>query len=117
MILNTKRLILRQLDRSDLSAFATLMADPEVMRFSINGPMQDQEKVRDYFQKRILDHYNQYGYGLYAVMLQPDHCFIGCVGLMSQCINHQDKVELAYRLFPAYWGKGLATEAALAVCF
>lgn len=115
-MIKTERLILRQFNDDDLEAFASLMADPEVMRFSIAGPIKDREKVREYFRERILDHYTKYGYGLYAVIFQPNNCFIGYVGLINQCIDHKNKIELAYRLFPDYWGKGLAIEAARAVC-
>jgi RimJ/RimL family protein N-acetyltransferase len=116
MILTTERLILRPFNMSDLDNFASLMADPEVMRFSISGPMKDLQKVKDYFQSRILGHYDKYGYGLYATILRSNHSFIGGVGLISQCIDQKDKVELAYRLFPNDWGQGFATEAALAMC-
>lgn len=116
MRLETQRLILREFTIDDLDDFASLMADPEVMRFSLKGPMEDKEQAREYLQKRILDHYIQYGYGLYAAIHKEDHCLIGFVGLMSQVIDGENKTELGYRLYPHYWGKGLATEAALAVC-
>lgn len=115
MILQTERLILREFTIEDVDAFASLMADPEVMRFSINGPM-DKELARESFQKRILDHYSQYGYGLYAAIQKKDNCLIGFIGLISQNIDGENKTELGYRLHPRYWGKGLATEACLAVC-
>lgn len=115
MRLETERLILREFTLSDLDVFAWLVADPEVMRFSLKGPM-NKEQAGEYLQKRILEHYSQYGYGLYPVFLKSDNSFIGFVGLISQNIDGESKVELAYRLHPQYWGKGLATEACLAVC-
>lgn len=116
MRLETERLILREFTIDDLDAFAALMADPKVMRFSLNGPMKNMAQVKEYFQKRILNHYAQYGYGLYAIFYKKDNCFIGSIGLMTQNIDDEDKVELGYRLHPQYWGKGLATEACLAIC-
>lgn len=116
MRLETERLILREFSKDDLEIFASLMADPEVMRFSLGGPMKDKEQAREYLQKRILDHYAQYGYGLYAAFIKSDNSFIGFVGLISQSIDGKKKTELGYRLHPNYWGKGLATEGALAVC-
>lgn len=113
--LETERLILREFTIDDLDAFALLMADPEVMRFSLNGPM-NKEQAKEYFQKRILDHYSHYGYGLYAVVQKTDNSPVGFVGLMSQNIDGESKTELGYRLYPKHWGKGLATEACLAVC-
>jgi [ribosomal protein S5]-alanine N-acetyltransferase len=116
MKIETERLILRKFTLDDLEAFASLMADPEVMRFSMNGPMKEVEQVLEYLQKRILDHYISYGYGLYAVIHKQDDCLIGYVGLINQCIDGEDKTELGYRLNPSYWGQGLATEASTAVC-
>ena len=116
MRLETDRIILRELTIDDLDAFASLMADPKVMRFSLSGPMKDKEQAREYLQKRIIDHYVQYGYGLYAAILKTDNCLIGVAGLISQNIDGENKTELGYRLHPQYWGKGLATEANLAIC-
>lgn len=116
MIIETERLILRPFVQEDLDALALILADPDVMLFSLNGPLKDKEKVRDYLQTRILDHYAQFGFGLYATIHKQDQCLIGFVGLLTQFIEEEKKVELAYRLAPAYWGKGLATEAARAVC-
>lgn len=113
MRLETERLILRKLTLDDLDAFAGLLADPEVMRFSLNGPM-DKERAIEYLQKRILDHYDVYGYGLYAVVLNDK--LIGIVGLINQNLDGKNWTELGYRLHPQYWGKGLATEACKAVC-
>ncbi|MBA2726736.1 MAG: GNAT family N-acetyltransferase [Parachlamydiaceae bacterium] len=115
MILETERLILREFSMDDLHAFASLMADPEVMRFSLSGPMS-KEKAKEYLQTRILDHYAKYGYGLYAVILKEDNQLIGQIGLISQNIDGVSKTELGYRLHTRYWGQGLATEGCLAVC-
>lgn len=115
MRLETERLILREFTIDDLDAFAWLMADPEVMRFSLNGPM-NKEQAREYLQRRIIAHYSEHGYSLNAVVLKANNSLIGLIGLISQNIDGENKVELGYRLHPHYWGKGLATEACLVVC-
>ena len=86
------------------------------MRFSLSGPVKDKKHVKKYLQNRILDHYAKFGYGLYAVIHKSDQRFIGFTGLINQNIDDEEYVELGYRLNPNYWGKGLATEAARAVC-
>jgi RimJ/RimL family protein N-acetyltransferase len=116
MRLETERLILREFTLDDLDVFALLLGDPEVMRFSLSGPMKEKEQAKEYLQKRILDHYAKYGYGLYAVIRKVNHSFIGFVGLIHQNIGGESKTELGYRLHPQHWGKGLATEACLAIC-
>lgn len=115
-MIETERLILRKFTLEDLDAFAVLMADPEVMRFSLSGPMKNRKHVKEYLQKRVLDHYLQYGYGIYAVIQKVDPLPIGYAGLIRQNIEGENKTELGYRLLPKHWGKWLATEACLAIC-
>jgi RimJ/RimL family protein N-acetyltransferase/GNAT superfamily N-acetyltransferase len=112
--LQTQRLILRKFTNHDLEALASILADKEVMRFSISGPLSKDE-VEKFLLERILAHYDKYGFGLYAVIHKEDLKFIGFVGLITQNIDGEEKVELAYRLDLKYWRKGLATEAAMAV--
>ncbi|MBS0615745.1 MAG: GNAT family N-acetyltransferase [Verrucomicrobia bacterium] len=108
MILQTTRLVLREFNLNDFEAFAHIVADPEVMRFSLFGPM-NKEKALQYFQQRILGHYHNHGFGLWAIIFENQA--IGFAGLISQEIDREKKIELGYRLLPQYWGKGLATEA------
>jgi [ribosomal protein S5]-alanine N-acetyltransferase len=110
MILETKNLLLREFTINDLEAFAQILSKEEVMRFSLSGPLK-KEQAKDYLQKRILDHYLKYGYGLYAVLCKADQKLIGLVGLITQVIDGEEIIELGYRLDPGYWGKGYATEA------
>jgi|688.fasta_scaffold02776_5 RimJ/RimL family protein N-acetyltransferase len=116
MKLETQRLILREFTEKDLDAFAALLADPEVMRFSLKGPIKDKFQAQEYLQKRILDHYSKYGYGVYAAIDKTSQSLVGYIGFLNQNIDGEHKTELGYRLFPNYWGKGLATEAAQELC-
>lgn len=112
-MITTERLTLRKFSEGDLEDFAALMADPEVMRFSLKGPLS-KDQATEYLKTRILAHYEKYGFGLWAVIFEGH--LIGLAGLIMQTIDGQEEVEVAYRLHPRYWGKGLATEAAVAIC-
>lgn len=112
-MLNTEHLILREFTQADFEAFAALVADPEVMRFSLKGPIA-KEEAKEYFQKRVLDHYAKYGFGVWAIFLKED--FVGFAGLITQTLEGKEEVELGFRLNPKYWGKGYATEACKAIC-
>jgi RimJ/RimL family protein N-acetyltransferase len=70
----------------------------------------------------INQHYEQFGYALYAVEIKDTHEFIGFVGLNHppfEIPNFQPKglpiVEIGWRLSSKHWGQGYATEAAKAV--
>ena len=99
---------------SDFSDFSYVMADSQVMHFSLSGPMNE-ELAKEYFERRILGHYKTHGFGLWALFLEDTKEFIGLAGLISQTIDGVAEVELAYRLHPNYWSKGYATEAAIAI--
>lgn len=111
MILQTKNLIIREFTHEDLESFASLLGNKQVMEFSIAGPLS-REQTRVYLEK-VLAHYAQHGFGLWAVVYQEK--LIGYAGLMRQSIDGEELVELGYRLDPSCWGKGLASEAALAI--
>lgn len=114
MNLQTERLLLREFTLSDVTDFANLMADPEVMRFSLQGPL-NKEQAEKYFEKRVLSHYKEHGFGLFALFLKENKKFIGFSGLIRQTIDGKQEIELAYRLHPQFWSQGFATEAAIAV--
>jgi RimJ/RimL family protein N-acetyltransferase len=113
-MLDTPRLEIREFKPEDFEDFAVLVADPEVMRFSIKGPL-GLEEAQEYFQRRILGHYKTHGFGLWALVLKEEKKLIGFAGLITQEIEGKTKIELAYRLLPTYWGRGLASEAANAI--
>jgi len=115
MRLETERLILREFNESDLEALACQLADVEVMRFSIGGPITERSLQEEYL-KDLLAYYLKHGFGIYAVIHKKDQTLIGGIGLLLQRIDKKEKVELTYRLTPEYWGNGLATEAVQAVC-
>jgi ribosomal-protein-alanine N-acetyltransferase len=113
-MLDTQRLEIREFRPDDFDDFALLVADPEVMRFSLKGPLGREEAV-GYFQNRIMGHYQKHGFGLWALILKEEKKLIGFAGLITQEIEGKEKIELAYRLLPTYWGRGLASEAATAI--
>lgn len=112
MLLKTERLIIREFNREDLKALASFLGNAQVMEFSIDGPLS-LEKTNEMLEKRILAHYAEYGFGLWALIYGG--AVIGFAGLIMQMIDGEQLVELGYRLDPGYWGKGLASEAAAAI--
>ena len=113
IVAETERLILRHFIPTDIDPLALIVADPEVMRFSEKG-VKNRAQAEDFLDS-MLYHYQKQGFGLYAVIHKESSELIGYCGLLSWTIDNRQEVEIGYRLATAYWGIGLATEAATAV--
>ncbi|GAA2583573.1 GNAT family N-acetyltransferase [Dactylosporangium fulvum] len=110
--MRTERLLLRRWTDEDRAPFAALNADPEVMRYF---PRTLTRAESDVLVDRIERQFDEYGYGLWAVSTADDP-FIGFVGLAWQRIDTPwaPALEIGWRLARRAWGKGYATEAAVA---
>jgi ribosomal-protein-alanine N-acetyltransferase len=84
------------------------------MRYIGNGKPLDIDTVRSNITNWIAL-YEQRGYGLFALILKENNQLIGFCGLIHQIVDEENFIELGYRLDQAFWGKGMATEAALAI--
>ena len=113
MELRTERLLLRRWRESDREPFAVMNADPVVMEHMIS-PLTRQESHA--FADRIERHFEEHGFGLWAVEIPADTPFIGFVGLSIPRFeaHFMPAVEIGWRLDRPYWGRGLATEGARA---
>ena len=112
-ILRTERLILRPWRPEDLEPFAALNADPRVAA-SLGGP-QDRT-FSDALAARILNEFDDYGYGRWAIEVPGKAPFIGFVGLAVPSFeaHFTPCVEIGWRLAFDHWGRGYATEGAVA---
>lgn len=110
LVAETSRLVLRQFVDGDVDALAAVLANPQVMRFSTSGPLDPQQVAAAIERWRRL--YDSQGYGLWAVEHKTDGQLLGYCGLMLQQVEGQQDLEVGYRLDPAWWNQGLATEAA-----
>ncbi len=113
IILETPRLRLREFTLDDVDGMYAINCDPEVIRYTgEDGPLPRKEIARR-ISEDVLGDYRKYGYGRWAVIYKPDGQLIGFAGL--KYLEEMEEVDLGYRFARAYWGKGLATEAAQAV--
>jgi RimJ/RimL family protein N-acetyltransferase len=112
-VIETQRLLLRAWQPSDEAPFAALNADPEVTRY-LRGPMRRDESEE--LLARIRGHWQEHGFGLYAVEVKESGAFAGFVGLAIPSFLPEvlPAVEVGWRLAREHWGNGYATEGARA---
>jgi [ribosomal protein S5]-alanine N-acetyltransferase len=109
----TERLEFAVADPLDLPGMAALLSDPLVMRYSIRGP-RTPEQAREMIEAFQAAQSSQ-GFSKWTVRRRGTGDFVGYCGLDYYPVEGRPEVELGYRLATAYWGQGLATEAARAV--
>lgn len=110
-ILETERLILREMNLDDIQHLKRTLQDDIAMK-AYEHAFSDEE-VQTWLMRQI-ERYQQDGFGLWAVLLKEDHRFIGQCGLTMQPIGQQEVVEIGYLFERNYWHHGYATEAATA---
>lgn len=115
VIAKTPRLIIRQFHPGDGEAMDRVFGDPEVMRYG--DGVRTPQWVRSWIVGWVDEHYQRWGFGSWAVVEKSTSAVIGYCGLSrfpGRCAG--DEAEIGFRLARAHWGRGLATEAAMAVC-
>jgi RimJ/RimL family protein N-acetyltransferase len=111
--LDTPRLLLRLMQPSDLDGLLKIFGDPIVMD-SFNEPPFTREQM-EWWLQRNLSHQEEFGYGLFSVILKSENLLIGDCGLEHMDVEGEQKTELGYDFCSDHWNQGYATEAACAV--
>jgi RimJ/RimL family protein N-acetyltransferase len=112
IVLETERLILREMVADDADALARVLSDPVAMRF-YPAPF-DAAKVAAWIA-HWQRHQAEFGHSLWTVVLKASGQVAGDCGLTWQDVQGQRKREIGYHIDPALQGLGLATEAARGV--
>ncbi len=103
MVLETKRLYLRELTEADFDALYRVLADSDIMQ---HYPYTfDEARVRGWIQKNI-ERYSIFGFGLCAVCLRETGDMIGDCGLTMQPDRRADQTgdRVSYPKGPAETG-------------
>ncbi len=112
-MITSDRLLLRRWREGDVAPFAAMNADPLTMRF-MPGVMTVEETRAQI--ARFEEHHRLHGFGVWAVEAPGVAPLIGYAGLQRVPFeaHFTPAVEIGWRLAPAYWGQGYATETARA---
>jgi [ribosomal protein S5]-alanine N-acetyltransferase len=111
VILETARLILREMSLADLDFVAEMLADSEVMRYY--PKCYSREEAQTWVQRQM-NRYARHHHGLWLVLEKAGGRPVGQVGLLIQQFRGAEEKEIACLIHQPFWRRGLATEAALA---
>lgn len=107
----TPRLLLREMDAGDLDFVAAMLGDPEVMVWF--GRLYDRRQAADWI-RRQQKRYALEGYGYWLVVRRADGVPVGQAGILDIPLEGRPEPTLGWILAREHWGRGYATEAALA---
>ena len=113
IIIETERLIIRQVTNQDVDDLSKVLADPSVMQYSTVG-VHTKEKIYQY----VANCNNQYqlnGYGHWAIYRSDTNEFVGVCGLNKHKVDNNEVIHINYRLAISQQGKGYAVESTLGV--
>lgn len=115
VILETKRLVLRNWRDGDRNLFREINRDPKVMEFF---PFRRSAEEADRMMERARAIIEETGLGLYAIEVKQSAEPIGFCGLSKAGlfpVLSEETMEIGWRLATRFWGNGYVTEAARAL--
>src|SRR5262245_61817968 len=110
--LNTDRLSLEPLTIEQLDAAHTLWIEPGVRRFLWDNEIISRDRASEPLRASEKD-FREQGFGLWGLYSHGSRILLGFCGLRIAEVVPDP--ELLFGLGEAYWGRGLATDAARAV--
>lgn len=110
-ILETGRLLIRQLTVEDADFVLELLNDPSFIQNIGDRNVRTTEAAQAYVLNGPAASYARNGFGLSLVIRMETGESIGICGLSKR--DELDDVDIGYAFLPRYWSKGYAVEAAL----
>ena len=107
--LHTGRLLLRQIIATDIDKVFEGLSDPEVVKYYgvQYASLEATQEQMDWYANMIKNDSGR----CWAICSKDNRAFYGVITLPFWEKQHR-KAELGYWLLPAFWNKGIATEAA-----
>lgn len=104
---------MRPVSEGDAESLLGVFRDPAVRRYLLDDSRVSPEWVHDEIAS-CEERFATLGAGLWVIQLVDASAIIGFVGFRH--FFDPPRLQLLYGLLPAFWGQGLATEAAKRVC-
>lgn len=112
-LIETERLLLRNVCLDDAPFIVELVNDPAFIRFIGDKGVRTVEEAKTFLEQGILKSYRENGFGLYLTLQKSDHQPIGLSGLVRR--PGLEHVDVGFAFLPAYCAMGYGTESARAV--
>jgi len=109
--IRTPHLVLRPLNEADAGVLHRIYQTEGVLRYFPNPVTPTLEKVQRFVTVQQA-HWEKHGYGNWGILAEGQAELIGWAGL--QYLPELDETEVGFLLDRPFWGKGYASEAALA---
>jgi RimJ/RimL family protein N-acetyltransferase len=111
-ILETERLILREIETQDAAFLLELLNSPKFLKYIGDRGVRTEAEAADFIEQRYRESYRVNGFGLYVVERSGDNVPVGICGFVKRDIlEHPD---LGFALLPQHEGRGYGTESARA---
>lgn len=112
-VIETDRLLLRQLSSQDAGFILELLNEPSFIRNIGDRGVRTIDGANSYILNGPVASYAKNGFGLCLVKLKETDESIGMCGLIKR--DTVEDVDIGYAYLPRFWSKGYAVEAARAV--
>lgn len=110
MKVETDRLTLRPIERTDIDAWAEFLADADAVRL-VHFPEPHDRDLAERLLTRTIER-AEGAKAMYAVVLRETGETVGFVGYSPREMEWGHELELGWLLLPRFHGRGYATEAA-----
>lgn len=111
--IETSRLILRPMKQKDAAFLLSLLNSPDWLKWIGNRNVHTLKAAKTYIFSRMTVQWNEKGFGNFLVIQKSDMAKVGACGIYAR--PGLDNPDLGYAFLSPYYGRGYATEAALAV--
>ena len=112
-ILETERLILREIVEADAEFIFDLLNQPSFIKYIGNRNVQSTKAAREFIKNRYRQSYSEHGFGLYTVELKESSVPIGICGFVKR--ETLPDADIGFAFLPQYEKQGYAYESAAAV--
>jgi [ribosomal protein S5]-alanine N-acetyltransferase len=110
-ILETERLILREIETQDAAFLFELLNSPKFLKYIGDRGVRTVEDAAEFIESRYRESYRQNGFGLYVVERSEGES-VGICGFVKR--GYLDHPDIGFAFLPEYEAKGYGFESAQA---